>query len=646
MDTQNNVDVKNQPTKIRFEYDDDEEAGTLEEVATESSNLEEDTRHVRAGGFLCCWIITSILTHISEMLKDVVRTKTYQNVIYKNSFLFKDKVVLDVGAGTGILSLFCAKVGAKHVYAVECSSMADMAQEIVKLNGYSNVITVLKGKIEEIELPVAQVDVQDGLVLPDKASLYLTAIEDADYKEDKIEFWNNVYGFDMSCIRKQSIMEPLVDTVEQNQIVTNCQLLKTMDISKMTAGDASFTAPFKLVAERDDYIHALVAYFDVSFTKCHKLMGFSTGPKSRATHWKQTVLYLEDVLSICQGEAVIGTLTVAPNKKNPRDVDITLKYSLNEKKKTFKNTYNQLSKQSLPINGSCISPKTLSSLIPLHILVICIRSSRQNINLLGTERQRRHAGRNLRHGKLRICELSLPCNIWQRADSDDQSCWPLRPDRQWLHEPQLPHQVLPGQRHQSDALDRGSCRELLSCVDSGRQASGDVFVGQFLGRKSSSRPLGDAVLDGIDFDIEGGTDQHWDDLARFLSAYSKRGKKVYLSAAPQCPFPDAWIGGALETGLFDYVWVQFYNNPPCQYSSGMTNLEQAWKQWGSIKAGEIFLGLPAAQAAAGSGFIPADVLTSEVLPAIKGSTKYGGVMLWDKYYDDQSGYSAAIKNNV
>lgn len=45
----------------------------------------------------------------------------------------------------------------------------------------------------------------------------------------------------------------------------------------MAPGDASFTAPFKLVAQRNDYIHALVAYFDVSFTKCHKLMGFSTG---------------------------------------------------------------------------------------------------------------------------------------------------------------------------------------------------------------------------------------------------------------------------------------------------------------------------------------------------------------------------------
>ncbi|CAA2984180.1 probable arginine N-methyltransferase [Olea europaea subsp. europaea] len=170
---------------------------------------------------------------------------------------------------------------------------------------------------------VGEAEVKDGLILPDMASLHLTAIEDADYKEDKIEFWNDVYGFDMSCIRRQALSETLVDIVEQKQIVTNCQLLKTMDISKMASEDASFTAPFKLVEERDDYIHALVANFDVSFTIN------VIRPKSRATHWKQTVLYLEDVLTICQGETVIGTMTVAPNKKNPRDVDIMLEYSLN-----------------------------------------------------------------------------------------------------------------------------------------------------------------------------------------------------------------------------------------------------------------------------------------------------------------------------
>ncbi|XP_054792118.1 acidic endochitinase-like [Prosopis cineraria] len=170
----------------------------------------------------------------------------------------------------------------------------------------------------------------------------------------------------------------------------------------------------------------------------------------------------------------------------------------------------------------------------------------------------------------------------------------------------------------------------------------------FLGGQSSSRPLGPAVLDGIDFDSEGGSNQHWGDLARFLRGYGANGKKkVYITAAPQCIFPDAWIGNALKTGLFDYVWVQFYNNPPCQYSSGMTSFEDAWKQWTSdIPANKIFLGLPASPEAAGTGFISATNLTSAVLPALKTSAKYGGVMLWSRYYDAQSGYSNSIKSHV
>ncbi|KAK8476410.1 hypothetical protein V6N13_077356 [Hibiscus sabdariffa] len=166
----------------------------------------------------------------------------------------------------------------------------------------------------------------------------------------------------------------------------------------------------------------------------------------------------------------------------------------------------------------------------------------------------------------------------------------------------------------------------------------------FLGGSSNSRPLGDAVLDGVDFDIELGSTQHYDDLARYLSAYSKLGRKVYLTAAPQCPFPDSFVGAALNTGLFDYVWVQFYNNPQCEYTSGnTTNLLNSWNTWtSSINARKIFLGLPAAPAAAGSGYIPSSTLTSQILPVIKRSSKYGGVMLWNKFYDDSNGYSAAI----
>ncbi|XVE50272.1 hypothetical protein DITRI_Ditri01bG0148900 [Diplodiscus trichospermus] len=65
--------------------------------------------------------------------------------------------------------------------------------------------------------------------------------------------------------------------------------------------------------------------------------------------------------------------------------------------------------------------------------------------------------------------------------------------------------------------------DIKSCQAKGIKVATYLW-NNFLGGQSSSRPLGDAVLDGIAFDIEGGTNQHWDDLARYLSRYSKRGK--------------------------------------------------------------------------------------------------------------------------
>ena len=136
---------------------------------------------------------------------------------------------------------------------------------------------------------------------------------------------------------------------------------------------------------------------------------------------------------------------------------------------------------------------------------------------------------------------------------------------------------------------------------------------------------------------------YWDELAKALSGYSNQ-KKVLLSAAPQCPFPDKWLSSAIQTGLFDYIWVQFYNNPPCQYSGNADNLKSFWNKWTGTMAHQVFLGLPAAPEAAGSGYIPPDVLNSQVLPSIRSSPKYGGVMLWSKFFDKS--YSSSIKAQV
>ncbi|KAI8556286.1 hypothetical protein RHMOL_Rhmol05G0240900 [Rhododendron molle] len=186
----------------------------------------------------------------------------------------------------------------------------------------------------------------------------------------------------------------------------------------------------------------------------------------------------------------------------------------------------------------------------------------------------------------------------------------------------------------------------LSSPDDARNVA-DYLWDHFLGGHANFRPLGDAVLDGIDFDIEAG-EPHYAALARRLSERSQGGKKVYLAAAPQCPFPDAKLNGALSTGLFDYVWIQFYNNPQCEYNTNNPNtFKGSWTRWlQSIPAQKFFIGLPASMAAAGSGYIPKEVLISQVLPFVKSSSKYGGIMLWDRFNDLKSGYSDAVKGSV
>lgn len=69
-----------------------------------------------------------------DMLEDHKRTGAYYNAVIENKRLFKDKVVLDVGTGSGILAIFSAMAGAKKVYAVEATDMAKNARKLVEHN--------------------------------------------------------------------------------------------------------------------------------------------------------------------------------------------------------------------------------------------------------------------------------------------------------------------------------------------------------------------------------------------------------------------------------------------------------------------------------------------------------------------------------
>lgn len=75
------------------------------------------------------------------MLKDTVRTESYRDFIYENKHLFEGKTVLDVGCGTGILSMFCARAGAAKVIAVDNSDIINFARENVYRNGMEKIIS-------------------------------------------------------------------------------------------------------------------------------------------------------------------------------------------------------------------------------------------------------------------------------------------------------------------------------------------------------------------------------------------------------------------------------------------------------------------------------------------------------------------------
>mmetsp|Transcript_28283 Transcript_28283/g.43825 ORF Transcript_28283/g.43825 Transcript_28283/m.43825 type:complete len:341 (-) Transcript_28283:9-1031(-) len=283
-----------------------------------------------------------------SMLKDSHRTESYRDAIFRNAHLFKDKVVLDVGCGTGILALLCAKSGARKVFAVDCSDIAKQAKRIVKDNGFEDTITVIHGKLEDIQLDT-KVDIivsewmgyfllyesmlnsvlyardrfgsKDVTILPNKATLYLTGIEDREIWERKTSNWDNVYGINMSSMSRKALIEPTVEIVRTNQIVTSTFPVSTIDINRAQVRDLSFEKPFTLHANRDQILHGLCGHFDTLFD-LHDNVLLTTSPHSIRTHWKQCIFYFAEPIQLQTGNVLYGNISCRQNAENHRDLDI------------------------------------------------------------------------------------------------------------------------------------------------------------------------------------------------------------------------------------------------------------------------------------------------------------------------------------
>jgi protein arginine N-methyltransferase 1 len=288
------------------------------------------------------------------MIKDKIRTGSYKKAIENNKIIFKDKIVLDIGSGTGILSIFAAKAGAKHVYGIEYADIADYAKEIIKQNNLSDKITIIQSKVEEAILPVDKVDIiisewmgyfllyesmldtllfardkwlkKDGYLLPDKAQIYLAGIQDSLYKYNKIDSWDNVYGFNFSVLKNPALAEPIIDNFPNNNIISNSCKIFDIDLYTVKVEDLDFSAGYEIIFNKDDTFNGFVTWFDVEFDKLPNKITLSTSPYEPSTHWKQVMFYSKNDIEVKKKEKLKGSICVIKDKMNFRFINSKISF--------------------------------------------------------------------------------------------------------------------------------------------------------------------------------------------------------------------------------------------------------------------------------------------------------------------------------
>ena len=347
---------------------------------SDSSPIMQGTEADKAADYANYFCSYAYLYHQKQMLMDHVRMRAYHSSIMLNKDKFRGKVVLDVGTGSGILSIWAAQAGAAKVYACEYTDMANHARKLVEANGLSHIVEVIQSSVEDLQLP-GQVDIiisewmgyillresmldsvirarnrwlkPDGAMFPSHATMYFSAISYEDDRQGKIdefqgsmqdwkvfsEEMKHYYNVDVGALtntfhKEQEdyyVYSGLWTELKTEHVVGQPVIIKKLDLNTCTLKDAEGvdTVPYDIEIPFNVTVSGFAGWFTVDFngsvaSPVNKRVVLSTGPEAGNTHWGQQVFYLKEAVDCTPGTHLHGKVAMVRQEKNKRLYNLVL----------------------------------------------------------------------------------------------------------------------------------------------------------------------------------------------------------------------------------------------------------------------------------------------------------------------------------
>ncbi|KAI8052644.1 S-adenosyl-L-methionine-dependent methyltransferase [Thamnidium elegans] len=305
----------------------------------------------------------SQLQHQQNMLQDNVRTSTYRKAIMLNRKEFNNKLVLDVGAGSGILSYFAIQAGANHVYAVEASNMADKMMKLIcsEKNKYLRDKISIVNEQQNLNIPKVDTIISEpigvlllhermldsfiyardhylkpgGTVFPSQGVIHLAPFTDTRlWKETKsnANFWqhNSFYGVDLTSLYNDACKElfgmPVIGKFDYKSIMTTNKTEFNINFNSITM-DAlhDMTIPFQWTCSRTGMVNGISGWFDIVFDPPQGTqVTLSTSPLTDITHWYQTRFLFTDPLPVKSQQSIQGWMRCIANNYRSYTIYIEL----------------------------------------------------------------------------------------------------------------------------------------------------------------------------------------------------------------------------------------------------------------------------------------------------------------------------------